>query len=171
MSSQAEGQDNNENGGQIDIGQLPVHQLQAIKTQMEQEIQMLTNSFAQLRQAQAKFTESIEVLAPVKGNSGKAILVPLTSSLYVPGEIGDDNKVIVDVGTGYFVEKSIPDAQEFYKRKVGYIKTRLDELQATINDRRNSHTVLMDIIRSKLYALSQDQKERRAVGQPQGITA
>ena len=33
------------------------------------------------------------------------ILVPLTNSLYVPGELGDIEKVIVDVGTGYMIEK------------------------------------------------------------------
>ena len=32
------------------------------------------------------------------------MLVPLTSSLYVPGMLDDANKVLVDVGTGYFIE-------------------------------------------------------------------
>lgn len=135
------------------------------------EIQHLANSFAQLRAAQSKFTESIQVLTPVEGKSGQEILVPLTSSLYVPGEIGESDKVIVDVGTGYFVEQKIPDARAFYKRKVELLKARLDELQATITDRRNSHAVLIDIIRSKLYALSQDQKGRRSASQAQAVAA
>ena len=33
------------------------------------------------------------------------ILVPLTTSLYVPGTLADREKVIVDVGTGFYVEK------------------------------------------------------------------
>lgn len=36
---------------------------------------------------------------------GKPILVPLTTSLYVPGELADTENVIVDVGTGFYVEK------------------------------------------------------------------
>lgn len=42
-----------------------------------------------------------------EGGSGEdgTILVPLTSSLYVRGKLADRNKVIVDVGTGYYVEK------------------------------------------------------------------
>ena len=36
---------------------------------------------------------------------GKSILVPLTSSLYVQGTIADVDNYMVDVGTGYFVEK------------------------------------------------------------------
>jgi hypothetical protein len=35
----------------------------------------------------------------------KTILVPLTSSLYVPGKLQGVENVIVDVGTGYYVQK------------------------------------------------------------------
>jgi len=38
-------------------------------------------------------------------NLGKPILVPLTTSLYVPGTLADPDNVIVDVGTGFYVEK------------------------------------------------------------------
>lgn len=38
-------------------------------------------------------------------SAGKAILVPLTASLYVPGALADTDKVIVDIGTGFFVER------------------------------------------------------------------
>lgn len=33
------------------------------------------------------------------------MLVPLTASLYVPGSLKDAENVLVDVGTGYYVEK------------------------------------------------------------------
>lgn len=36
---------------------------------------------------------------------GKRILVPLTSSLYVPGRITDPEHMVVDIGTGYYVKK------------------------------------------------------------------
>lgn len=35
----------------------------------------------------------------------KTILVPLTGSLYVPGKLQDVENVIIDVGTGYYVQK------------------------------------------------------------------
>ena len=46
------------------------------------------------------------------------MLVPVTSSLYVPGETTKLDTVLVDVGTGYFVGKSVPAAEEFIERKV-----------------------------------------------------
>jgi prefoldin alpha subunit len=35
---------------------------------------------------------------------GKEIMVPLTSSLYVPGVMEENERVLVEVGAGYFVE-------------------------------------------------------------------
>ena len=32
-------------------------------------------------------------------------MVPLTNSLYVRGKLADPDRVIVDVGTGFYVEK------------------------------------------------------------------
>jgi len=40
-----------------------------------------------------------------KQKEGTPLLVPLTTSLYVPGRLASSEKVIVDVGTGYYVEK------------------------------------------------------------------
>lgn len=37
--------------------------------------------------------------------TGKEVLVPLTSSLYVPGKLADTDMVVVDIGTGYYVRK------------------------------------------------------------------
>ena len=45
-------------------------------------------------------------------------MVPLTSSLYVPGVMQDNNNVLVEVGAGYFVEKSTGDATSYCERKV-----------------------------------------------------
>lgn len=40
-----------------------------------------------------------------EGEGRDDILVPLTSSLYVKGKFADREKVLVDVGTGFYVEK------------------------------------------------------------------
>lgn len=71
-----------------------------------QELDHLTNSFGQLKQAQGKFrscVNDIDALTP--DTLDREVLVPLTSSLYVPGKLGDTSHLIVDVGTGYYVKK------------------------------------------------------------------
>jgi prefoldin alpha subunit len=45
-------------------------------------------------------------------------MVPITASLYVKGKLATADNVLVDVGTGYFVEKPVPDADDYLKRKV-----------------------------------------------------
>lgn len=51
------------------------------------------------------------VLSVIDVGIEKPILVPLTSSLYVPGTLADTDNVIVDVGTGFYVEKVGGDIQ------------------------------------------------------------
>ena len=44
-------------------------------------------------------------------------MVPLTSSLYVPGRMEESQKVLVEVGAGYFIEESAEKAKEYCERK------------------------------------------------------
>ena len=46
----------------------------------------------------------------------KEIMVPLTSSLYVPGVMENTN-VLVEAGAGYFVEKDAASATQYCERK------------------------------------------------------
>ena len=45
-------------------------------------------------------------------------MVPMTSSLYVPGVMEDSNNVLVEVGAGYFIEKNTVDASAYCERKI-----------------------------------------------------
>lgn len=49
--------------------------------------------------------------------AGKEVMVPLTSSLYIPGRIEDNNHILLEVGAGYFIEKDCTQAQEYCDRK------------------------------------------------------
>ncbi|TVY45249.1 putative prefoldin subunit [Lachnellula occidentalis] len=104
-------------GQGIDITSLSMQQLSQIKKQFEDELTHLSNSFTQLRAAQVKFRECLRSIElGVSGKvEGKPILVPLTASLYVPGTLADTENVVVDVGTGFYVEKSTKDATGFYE--------------------------------------------------------
>ncbi|KAI8916149.1 Prefoldin, partial [Gorgonomyces haynaldii] len=131
----------------INLTELPVHQLQAIRQQLDQEIQALTQSFAQLKQAQTKFLTSNDALKRLDSTQ-KEGLIPLTNSLYVQATLKD--QIMVDVGTGYFVDKSLKDAQEFYKRKSDFLKTNLETLQTTVQQRQNQRYIVIDVLQQKL---------------------
>lgn len=96
----------------VNLASLSVPQLRALQTRLTSELEHLTTSHTKLRAAQAKFRDCVRSITDgVTGNEKKGtdgrneILVPLTSSLYVKGRLTDREKVLVDVGTGFYVEK------------------------------------------------------------------
>ncbi|KAJ7901130.1 Prefoldin alpha-like protein, partial [Mycena olivaceomarginata] len=121
------------------------------------ELNHLTNSFAQLKQAQAKFKACIENVAEIKptNKGSKTILVPLTNSLYVPGKLSDPEHVIVDVGTGYFVQKTGAQALKHYTAKVEYIRTNLETLQDTISKKQDNVNSVIGVMQAKLQQQQQ----------------
>ena len=96
----------------MNISSLPVPQLRGLQSRLTTELEHLTTSHTKLRAAQTKFQDCVRSInegvagAAANGTDGKnGILVPLTSSLYVKGTLADREKVLVDVGTGFYVEK------------------------------------------------------------------
>lgn len=77
-------------------------------------------------------------------NIGKQILVPLTTSLYVPGTLADTKNVMVDVGTGFYVDKSTKDAVKFYTDKVEAIGSNLKDLESIVQGKSNNLRVVED---------------------------
>ncbi|KAF9557542.1 Prefoldin alpha subunit [Agrocybe pediades] len=137
----------------VNVADLDIAQLSEVRKQLEDELTHLTNSFAQLKQAQAKFKACLENVQEVKPqNKGKTILVPLTNSLYVPGKLSDTEHVIVDVGTGYYVKKTRPQAVNHYQGKIEYIRKNVDTLEETIQKKRENMNYLTTILQQKIQA-------------------
>ncbi|KAH6678524.1 Prefoldin [Halenospora varia] len=139
-------------GQGVDITSLSLQQLSQVKKQFEDELTHLTNSFTQLRAAQAKFRECLRSISTGVSSKteGKPILVPLTASLYVPGTLADADKVIVDVGTGFYVEKSTKDATKFYEGKVEELGGNLKVLEKIIQEKTDGLRLIEDVLRQKV---------------------
>merc|ERR1712227_727044 len=91
---------------QTDINKLQPDQLQQLRKSLSDDVQMITNSYGNLKVAYSRFQYSLEALdVIVPENENKEILVPLTGSLYIPGTLSNVEKVMVDIGTGYYVER------------------------------------------------------------------
>ena len=90
-----------------------------------------------------KEKENTELLVPIGGNS------------YVKAKITDTNKVIVGLGAGVSVEKSLADAKST-------LKERLDELGKTMNAAQQQFTQVADRIntgRTRIETLLNDARE------------
>jgi prefoldin alpha subunit len=90
------------------------------------------------------------------------MLVPLTNSLYVPGKIDNVESLMVDVGTGYFIEKSNTQTQEFLTRRVRLVTNKLDELEKTIAYKREYLENVMRMISIKSRIMQQQQAKQMA---------
>ncbi|KAI9732507.1 MAG: subunit of tubulin prefoldin [Claussenomyces sp. TS43310] len=138
-------------GQAVDLASLSAQQLNQVKKQLDDELEHLTNSFSQLRAAQAKFRECLKSIA---GGVTSKISIPLTTSLYVPGNLADTRNVIVDVGTGFYVEKSTEDAIIFYNDKLGELGTNLKDLEMIVQGKSNNLRVIEDVLRQKVLTSS-----------------
>ena len=65
----------------------------------------------------------------------KEVMVPLTSSLYVPGVLQGPN-VLVEAGAGYFIEKNNADAMEYCNKKEKTLTDNAKKVADYVNQKR-----------------------------------
>ena len=82
------------NEREIQPMQLSLEQLNMLKTQHEEEIQEMQRQLESLYSAKTRFNTAKATVQDISETSaGHKILIPLSSSLYVPGTICKSNKV------------------------------------------------------------------------------
>jgi prefoldin alpha subunit len=107
------------NEREVTAADLNLDQLSGLKQQHEQELGELQGQLEQLHGAKNRYISAKSTLDDMSSSpAGSKMLVPLTSSLYVPGTVHRPEKVTVELGTGYFCEKTVPEAKELIARKV-----------------------------------------------------
>lgn len=71
-------------------------------------------------------------------------MIPLTESLYAPGKIVDPDKILVELGAGFFVEKTTEDAVKVLDRKFKMVDKNSENIMSAI-----------DVMSSNVQALNQ----------------
>ncbi|KAG0728220.1 Prefoldin subunit 5 [Chionoecetes opilio] len=100
------------------------------------ELQFFSESLQQLKIAQLKFNESgecVEKLTPE--TKGQEILVPLTSCMYVPGTVANSEKLLIEVGTGYYIERDVPGAKDYFSRKIKFVTEQMEKIQKIASEK------------------------------------
>ncbi|KAK4152255.1 Prefoldin [Chaetomidium leptoderma] len=132
-------------GEAVDLGTLSAQQLSAVKKQLDGEVEHLSSSYAQLAAAQAKFKECLRVVK--SGSSSfdkdKSILVPLTNSLYVKGQLADPDNVLID---------DTKSAADFYEAKVKELAGNIQGLEGIVQAKTNNLRVVEEVLRQKVVA-------------------
>ncbi|KAK2098728.1 Prefoldin subunit 5 [Saguinus oedipus] len=139
----------NQNGGK------PEDDARNAQNQLDQEVEFLSTSIAQLKVVQTKYVEAKDCLNVLnKSNEVKELLVPLTSSMYVPGKLHDVEHVLIDVGTGYYVEKTAEDAKDFFKRKTDFLTKQMEKIQQALQEKHAMKHAVMEMMSQKIQQLT-----------------
>ena len=111
---------------------------------------------SQLKSSSEKLVNSKLALASLQqAAEGTRMLVPITSSLYVPGETTQLSNVLIDVGTGYYIEKSVDEAQAFLDRKIAMIKAQAGNVQQVASMKQQNLQGTMNVMNQKVMAAKQ----------------
>eukprot|EP00271_Cylindrocystis_brebissonii_P007547 TRINITY_DN21112_c0_g1_i1.p1 TRINITY_DN21112_c0_g1~~TRINITY_DN21112_c0_g1_i1.p1 ORF type:complete len:156 (-),score=29.67 TRINITY_DN21112_c0_g1_i1:399-866(-) len=112
-----------------DLPKLPVEQLQQIKEQMDNELSVMSDSLGNLRTAMSRVEASANTLMGLSSQTeGKKVLVPMANSLYVPAMLGATETVLVDVGTGYYIQMRMAAGLDYCQRKLAYLKDNYEKV-------------------------------------------
>ena len=99
---------------QVDISQLSVQQLQELYQQLSNEVDGFVNNMVALQQTATRFAaagQSVEYLKDQK--QGQPVLLPMTGALYVAGTLDSVDSVLLEIGTGYYVEVCLANSGFF----------------------------------------------------------
>jgi len=151
----------NEAGQQmVEIASLNPMQLQQLQEQLKGELELFTNSMQQLRIATSKFQESLQSVAKLEGSeNGHEVMVPMTSSLYVPGKLKDTDTLLIDIGTGYYVEKTRKEAIDYFQRKIEFVGKQMETVQGYLKQKLLAKQKVDETLQAKVAQLQQQQQK------------
>ena len=136
--------------------QLSLEQLQTLRTQHEEELSELQKQLEQLHNAKNRFLNARSTLTDISASAANdMVLVPLNTSLYVPGKIVDPEKVIVELGTGYFCEKTIPGAQDLINRKMQLVVKSIETVEGVGLNKRKNLDKIQEVMQYKIAMLQE----------------
>lgn len=156
----------------IDLDSMSLEQLHQLQQQEESRLQTLTNHYAQLRQAAIKIQSSLRALqhlnqqpSPLSGagvtGEGRDVMVPLTESVYIPGKMKESNKFLVELGTGYYVEKSLKETTGYLERKLRIVDANSENVTAVMQGTRRNIDAVTASMQGKLLEIRAKQEGQR----------
>lgn len=145
----------------IPITELPIQSLRQLQQQVTESYEYISRNLATLKMARNRFNGSKVILdSYTETNNNKQTLIPLTDSLYIPGYL-HTNKVLVDLGVGYFAERTPKQAQQYFDRKVKFVQNKIDQLSAKMNEASNSKEQIEGVLREKINAQIAQQQQQQ----------
>ena len=84
-------------------------------------------------------------------------MIPLTESLYAPGKIVDPDKILVELGAGFFVEKSADDALKVLERKYKVVDKNTENVMSAIEGTSRNVQALNQAMQGRMMEIQAKQ--------------
>ncbi|XP_062969182.1 prefoldin subunit 5-like [Cynocephalus volans] len=139
----------------VNITKLNLLQLEMLKNQLDQDMEFLSTSTAQLKVVSSKYVEAKHCLNMLNNsNEGKELLVPLTSSIYVPRKLHNVEYMLINMETGYYVEQTAEDAKDDFKRKTDFLTKQMEKIQPALQEKHAMKQAVMKMMNQKIQQLA-----------------
>jgi prefoldin alpha subunit len=138
----------------VELESLSPQEIDYVRKSIEEEIGFLDESLKSLHFVVQRFGDtraSLTALEPE--DEGKDTFIPLTSSLYVPGNLKNVNKFKVDIGAGFFAEKTRDEAIDYYTRKIQKLLENSEQLKKLLTQKSRDLDQVESVLQRKLYQL------------------
>ena len=144
---------------EVPIEKLSIEQLNYVGQQIEKEIKNYSQYYSSLRAVNNKYLDNKEYIKQLKEYKDKEILVPMTSSLYIPGKCSDVKKLTVEIGANFFVETTVEKAEKFCDRKLENLKINMDSIDKLIQEKNDQLNVVnQNLIEKQVNAPKESKK-------------
>ncbi|MBU0536789.1 MAG: prefoldin subunit alpha [Nanoarchaeota archaeon] len=90
--------------------------------QIQQNVELIENQLSELDQ----INQALDDLTSVK--EGTEIFVPVTGGVFAKAELKDNKNLLVNVGAGTTVNKSIPETRDMISNQINEIADTRDQL-------------------------------------------
>jgi prefoldin alpha subunit len=120
---------------EVPLEKLTKDQLNYLGNEIKKEISNYSSYYSSYKIALNKYYDNKEYIKDLRNYENKEILIPMTSSLYIPGKCIDVKRLTIEIGGNFFVETTIDKADKFCDRKIETLKKNMDEIDWLIQNK------------------------------------
>jgi len=134
----------------IDLSSLSVQQLLQVRKQIEADCKTLANNVRTLKIAWERYSASLEAVKAMDKPTPQPLLVPLSSSMYMPGKTVPNGKVMIDLGTGFYAKMPIAQAEAVLQRKIDYVTKNVNAFEKNFDDQKEMLQRVVDVTQRRV---------------------
>lgn len=142
----------------VNIATLGPQQLNVLREQLSQEVDDLADSHATLGRLALRSSSAARAVETLgESKKDQAVLLPLTQSLYVKGKVADTERVMVSIGTDYYVEMTVEKAADYCRRRTTFLQQQQQGVQKAAQERQKALNQVTNVLQQKIRALQSSQ--------------